>query len=34
VLLDPAGRVLARTDQMGTPDPAFVAAVRKALGGA
>jgi protein SCO1 len=34
VLLDPAGRVLARTDQMGTPDPAFVAEVRKALGGA
>jgi protein SCO1 len=34
VLLDPAGRVLARTDQMGAPDPAFVAAVRKALGGA
>jgi protein SCO1/2 len=34
VLLDPAGRVLARTDRMGTPDPAFVAAVRKALGSA
>jgi protein SCO1 len=34
VLLDPAGRVLARTERMGTPDPAFVAAVRKALSGA
>jgi protein SCO1/2 len=33
VLLDWSGRVLARTDRMGTPDPAFVAAVRKALGG-
>lgn len=32
VLLDANGRVLARTEQMGTrPDPEFVAAVRKAL---
>lgn len=32
VLLDAQGRVLARTEQMGTvPDPAFLAAVRKAL---
>jgi len=34
VLLDPVGRVLARTTRMGTPDPQFMAAVRKALGGA
>lgn len=32
VLLDANGRILARTEQMGTrPDPQFVAAVRKAL---
>ena len=32
VLLDANGRILARTEQMGTrPDPDFVAAVRKAL---
>lgn len=32
VLLDANGRVLARTEQMGTrPDPEFLAAVRKAL---
>ena len=32
VLLDAHGRVLARTDQVGTvPDPEFVAAVKKAL---
>lgn len=32
VLLDANGRILARTEQMGTrPDPEFVAAVRKAL---
>jgi protein SCO1/2 len=32
VLLDANGRVLARTEQMGTrPDPEFVTAVRKAL---
>ncbi|RZA20240.1 MAG: SCO family protein [Lysobacteraceae bacterium] len=34
VLLDADGRVLARTEQMGTkPDPEFVAAVRKAIAG-
>lgn len=33
VLLDAEGRILARSEQVGsTPDPAFVAAVRKALG--
>lgn len=33
VLLDAQGRILARTEQMGTrPDPEFVAAVRKAVG--
>lgn len=32
VLLDAEGRILARTEQMGTkPDPEFVAAVRKAV---
>lgn len=32
VLLDAEGRVIARTERMGpTPDPAFLAAVRKAL---
>jgi protein SCO1 len=34
VLLDPAGRILGRSDKMGTPDPDFVALVRKALSGA
>lgn len=34
VLLDADGRVLARTEKMGTkPDPEFVAAVRKAIAG-
>lgn len=34
VLLDAQGRILARTEKVGTvPDPAFVAAVRKAVGG-
>ena len=34
VLLDAYGRVLARTEKMGTkPDPEFVAAVRKAIAG-
>lgn len=33
VLLDADGRIVARTDQVGTrPDPAFVAATRKLLG--
>ena len=33
VLLDADGRILARTEQIGSrPDPAFVAAVRKTLG--
>ena len=32
ILLDAQGRILARTEQLGTvPDPAFLAAVRKAL---
>ena len=32
VLLDAEGRILARTEQLGSvPDPQFVAAVRKAL---
>ena len=34
VLVDANGRILARTETLGSkPDPAFVAAVRKALGG-
>jgi protein SCO1/2 len=34
VLVDAEGRILARTEQMGPiPDPAFLAAVRKAAGG-
>jgi protein SCO1/2 len=34
VLLDAEGRIVARTEQVGTtPDPAFVAAVRKVTGG-
>lgn len=33
ILLDPEGRVLARTEKIGTrPDPEFLAAVRKAAG--
>ena len=33
VLLDSQGRVLARTERMGSqPDPEFLAVVRKALG--
>jgi len=34
VLVDANGRILARTEKIGTqPDPEFVAAVRKAVGG-
>jgi protein SCO1/2 len=34
VLVDARGRILARTETLGSkPDPAFVAAVRKAVGG-
>jgi protein SCO1/2 len=33
ILLDADGRILARTEKLGAvPDPAFLAAVRKALG--
>ena len=33
ILVDANGRILARTEQIGSkPDPAFVAAVRKAVG--
>ena len=34
VLLDPSGRVLGRSDKMGTPDTEFVSDIRKALSGA
>ena len=34
ILLDADGRILARTEKIGSqPDPDFVAAVRKAVGG-
>ena len=34
ILVDANGRILARTEKIGTqPDPEFVAAVRKAVGG-
>lgn len=34
ILLDANGRILARSDRMGVPDPNFVAAVRRALAAA
>lgn len=34
ILLDADGRIVARTDKMGRPDPDFVAAIKKLLGGA
>jgi protein SCO1/2 len=33
ILLDPEGRIAARTETMGKIDPVFVAATRRLLGG-